>query len=78
MTSRNIGLQWVAHRPLNRWCNSASHGSVRDGGAMIANGFRTVQNIGATSLDQGCQRLTHFSVIMEAFSKPDGSWMGRE
>ena len=52
--------------------------SVRDGDAMITNGFRTVQNIGVKSLDQGCQRLTRFSVIVEAFSEPGGSWMGCE
>ena len=40
---------------------------------IVVNSFGTEQIIKATSLHQGCQRLTRFNVIMKAFSKPDRS-----
>jgi hypothetical protein len=74
MTSRNIRLcgtqttEQVVQKFI-AWL------SVRGGQAMIGNSVRTEQNIRATSLHQGCQRLTRFNVIMKAFSKPDGSYI---
>jgi hypothetical protein len=40
---------------------------------MIGDSFGTKQNIRATPLHQGCQRLTRFDIIMKAFSEKDGS-----
>jgi hypothetical protein len=51
--------------------------SVGGGQMMIGNSFRTEQNIRTTSLHQGCQCLTHFNVIMKAFSKLDRSCINR-
>ena len=51
-------LGWVAYKPLNKWCNSASHGFLSGRSATVSE--QHTENIGTAHLYQGCQRLLRF------------------